>query len=111
VPYLALDGVTVPVPVDQPNSEAVEVGTVEASFDGTPRSSVRAYKDRWEIPTQWMASADAATLEAVLVSVPPVAATGTLTGSLSVVLTNVRRQHRKFADGERIRFDFVMLEG
>lgn len=110
MPFLALDGVTVPVPLDQPESQAEEIGAVERAFDGTLRSSVRAYKDRWEITTQWMPKADADTLEAVLVDTPPAAATGDLAGSVSVVITNVRRRYRKFATGEYRMFSFTMME-
>ncbi|GMV07360.1 MAG: hypothetical protein AMXMBFR53_36350 [Gemmatimonadota bacterium] len=108
--FLTLGGVTVPVLIEGPDSEAVEVGAVEASFDGTPRSSVRAYKDRWEISTKWMTVAAADTLEAALKGTPPVAATGTLTGTISVLITGIRRTDRKFAGGEYRRLTFTMLE-
>lgn len=110
--FLVLGSVTVPVSqIEELDKQRVEIGVRERSFDGTMRSSVRARKDEWRILTRWMTEADADTLRTELENTPPRTATGDLVGtSTSVVCGELRELNRRFAEGERWRFEFTMME-
>lgn len=111
MPFLALGGTTMPVDLAEFQSSREEVGRVTRAFDGTPRSSVRSRDDTWDIPLQWVTAASGATLLTAIEGTPPLAATGDLTGSVSVLATNVQKTYRKFADGEYVKITFTMLGG
>lgn len=111
MPFLALGGTTVQVALNANSGDAAPVGKVERSFDGTARSSVRSYKDSWSLTTRWLTDTEGDTLEGILEGAPPLAATGDLTGPVSVVVDGpIAREYAKFADGERRRLTFTLLE-
>lgn len=109
--FLALDGTTIPAALGESTGEDEPVGKVERAFDGTARSSVRTYKDQWSVVTRWLTTSEDTTVMAALKGTPPLAATGDLTGSVSVVLAGpISRDFKKFADGERVRITFTIME-
>lgn len=108
--FLTLGGVTIPVLIDEPEGVRVEIGARERAFDGGPRSSVRSRKWEWPIVTRIVPEATGATILAALEGSPPIAATGDLTGSIDVIVGDVRQRWSKKADGEYVQLSFLMQE-
>ena len=85
---LIVGGVTVLLAnVEQPTDYEPVGGEIVRMFNGTPLSTVRAYKRLWpSLTTILMTDANASTLRAQLVSTTlPVAVSGDLTGSVNVI--------------------------
>lgn len=109
MPFLALDGTTIPCAIDDAEGEVQEFGDRDYAHDGTLQTRLRARKDRWPLITPWLTSASASTVLAALTAQEPTAATGDLTGSVSVYV-EMRGKHVKTVDdGERrIRYAFTV---
>jgi len=108
---LTYPGVTVPVAsASTPSSSYEEIGERARAFNGTLRSTVRARKQTWTVVTKPLAQADATTLLGLLTGTPPVAATGDLTGAVSVhpVISGVSRV--KIGGGYRVVVEYSLME-
>ena len=102
MPFHALNGVTIPVRIDPVDAEVDTFGDEANAHDGTPLTRTRAQKRTWPINTKWMEAAQAATVRAQIVATPPAAATGDLTGAISVVAKLTGERTSTKAGGVRI---------
>lgn len=110
---LAINGHAVPLQHDgSARFEDVPVGQTVSAFDGTPRSSVRGYVRRLDVPeTAWMPEAEASNIIAELQATPPLTVTGDWPGSISAIITGSIKQRFNFAPGGTlVRLAFSLLE-
>lgn len=89
--FLTVGGVTVEVVPGGSSRRVFEIGDRARAFDGTPRSTIRAYKNEHSFTTVPLTQAAATTLEAALKGTLPVAVTGDRTGSVNAhpIITGV----------------------
>ena len=80
MPYLTIGATDVDVAADGVSEEVQNIGDRYRAFDGTMRSTVRAYKSVWTVQTVPMARATADTLQGVLEGSQPISCSGDLLG-------------------------------
>jgi hypothetical protein len=90
MPFLVVGAVTLAV-TEIIEVQALEVGDRYETFDGSERTSVSAYKRRWEGVTRPLTPAEFATYRAALIAAPPLACSGDALGgatSCSATITS-----------------------
>lgn len=81
---LVVGAVTVPVsPQSPPKRVKTEYGDFTPAFDGTDRGVINARKALWTVTTAPMLQSAADTLVSALEATPPIACSGTVTGSFN----------------------------
>lgn len=109
--FLALNAVTIPVRILPVDAEVEQFGDEASAHDGTPLARIRSRKRTWEMETPWLTSAQATIVRAQLVSTAPAAATGDLTGAVSVIPRLLSERTGTFAGSERrVSYVFQLLE-
>lgn len=113
MPYLVVNGVTIPVQLDDGDEEdVIEVGDRGEAFDGTALSSVRSVKSRWRFRTGPVDAATAAAIKAAVLATPPIACSGDVLGA-AVSCHGIYRGRRgqTIAGGaRRFRLQFELRE-
>lgn len=109
--FLVVAGQTVPVAMGTAEATVQEVGDKGRAFDGTQLSTVRDRKDVYRIQTTPMLRTAANTLETALEGTPPLTCSGDLLGaSTNCHVSQIRKQYRKYGDGERVVLSFELVE-
>ena len=109
--FLVVAGVTVPVALNTTSGAPVEAGERVRAWDNSMLSTVRDFKDEWQVTTALMLRADADTLKAALQGTPPLTCSGDLLGgsvSCHAVITGER--YVKKGVGEMVALSFTLME-
>jgi hypothetical protein len=85
-------------------------GDAEYSHAGSYLTRVRARKRTWNVETPWLKPTDASAVGAALAGTPPHAATGTLTGTLYVVVEMAAEETITVNGVTLKRFVFQLVE-
>ena len=116
MPYLSVSGTTVEVSArDGVTAEYEEVGDRERAFDGTLRSTVRAWKRVWPVVTIPITRTAGNALVTKLQGTPPLTCSGDLLGAqTSCHARSIRLIHiaspQTTGTNEDVRVSFDLLE-
>jgi hypothetical protein len=110
-PFLVLADTIIPAFMEPIEAEVHRAGDETEAYDLTPLTRRRAVKREWACRTPWLDTATALEVLTVLEGTPPTAATGALTGGISVIVKRTGERVSTFAGGVRMKaYDFTVRE-
>jgi len=111
MPLLALNGVPIPIELDEIETQVIEIGDRGRAEDGTELLDILGTKEEIPLRTRWLDADEVAAVQAALEVKTPQTATGDLVGAgYSATVQITGRAFTSAASGRLTRFLFTLRE-